>query len=166
MSYADYLQLDKLLTAQAPISSTHDEMLFIILHQASELWFKLMIHELRRAIEGIRADRAQVAFKTLSRVSRIQAQIIQSWDVLSTLTPADYLTFRDDLGHSSGFQSWQYRTVEFLLGMRGFTDSRAARPKCPTFQGNVASKPRPGPPRPNRKGPEEVILSVFFSRFP
>jgi len=116
MSYADYLQLDKLLTAQAPISSSHDEMLFIILHQASELWFKLMIHELRRAIEGIRADRAQVAFKTLSRVSRIQAQIIQSWDVLSTLTPADYLTFRDDLGHSSGFQSWQYRTVEFLLG--------------------------------------------------
>ena len=116
MSYADYLQLHRRLESQKPSSDSHDEMLFIILHQASELWFKLMIHELNGALDGIRSDRAPVAFKTLSRVSRIQAQIIQSWDVLSTMTPADYLTFRDDLGHSSGFQSWQYRTVEFLLG--------------------------------------------------
>jgi tryptophan 2,3-dioxygenase len=116
MSYADYLQLDKLLSAQKPLSKSHDEMLFILLHQTSELWFKLMIHELNAALEGIRNDRVKVALKTLSRVARIQAQIIQSWDVLSTLTPADYLTFRDDLGHASGFQSWQYRTVEFLLG--------------------------------------------------
>jgi len=118
MSYADYLQLGSLLTAQKPRSQSHDEMLFIILHQASELWIKLMVHEVRAALSAIERESLQEAFKMLSRVSRIQAQIIQSWDVLSTMTPSDYLSFRDDLGQSSGFQSWQYRALEFLLGNR------------------------------------------------
>ena len=116
MSYADYLQLDPLLSAQRRVSDAHDEMLFIILHQASELWIKLMIFEVTAAVSDLRQDRLQPAFKKLARVSRIQAQMIQSWDVLSTLTPADYLNFRDALGHSSGFQSHQYRELEFLFG--------------------------------------------------
>ena len=98
MSYADYLQLDPLLSAQRRVSDAHDEMLFIILHQASELWIKLMIFEVTAAVSDLRQDRLQPAFKKLARVSRIQAQMIQSWDVLSTLTPADYLNFRDALG--------------------------------------------------------------------
>jgi tryptophan 2,3-dioxygenase len=116
MSYGDYLHLDKILTAQEPRSAAHDEMLFIVIHQASELWMKLAIHELSAACAALSADQLQPAFKMLARVSRIQAQMIQSWDVLSTMTPADYATFRDALGHSSGFQSFQYRTMEFLLG--------------------------------------------------
>ncbi|MFY7959232.1 MAG: tryptophan 2,3-dioxygenase [Elsteraceae bacterium] len=116
MSYGDYLHLDKILTAQEPRSAAHDEMLFIVIHQASELWMKLAIHELTAACAALRDDQLQPAFKMLARVSRIQAQMIQSWDVLSTMTPADYATFRDALGHSSGFQSFQYRTMEFLLG--------------------------------------------------
>lgn len=116
MSYGDYLHLDKILTAQEPRSAAHDEMLFIVIHQASELWMKLAIHELSAACAALSADHLQPAFKMLARVSRIQAQMIQSWDVLSTMTPADYATFRDALGHSSGFQSFQYRTMEFLLG--------------------------------------------------
>lgn len=116
MSYGDYLGLEGLLTAQKPLGGHHDEMLFIIIHQATELWMKLMIHEAEAAVAKIRADDLQPAFKMLSRVSRIQSQLIQSWDVLSTMTPADYLTFRDSLGKSSGFQSYQYRTLEFLLG--------------------------------------------------
>jgi tryptophan 2,3-dioxygenase len=116
MSYSDYLQLDKILDAQEIRSDSHDEMLFVILHQASELWLKLMIHEITGAADALTAGRLQAAFKMLARVSRIQAQIIQSWDILSTMTPSDYLTFRDTLGQSSGFQSYQYRSVEFLLG--------------------------------------------------
>jgi len=116
MSYGDYLHLDSILSAQDPVSDSHDEMLFIIIHQATELWMKLMIHELEAAIACLRQDTLKPAFKMLARVSRIQAQLIQSWDVLSTLTPSDYLTFRDDLGQSSGFQSYQYRLIEFLLG--------------------------------------------------
>ena len=116
MSYADYLGLETLLKAQRPVSEAHDEMLFIILHQASELWIKLMIFEVRAAMNDLKEDQLKTAFKKLSRVSRIQAQMIQSWDVLSTLTPADYLTFRSQLGHSSGFQSHQYRELEFSLG--------------------------------------------------
>ena len=116
MSYADYLGLERLLTSQNPVSDAHDEMLFIILHQASELWIKLMVFEVRGATEDLLHDRLKSACKKLSRVSRIQAQMIQSWDVLSTMTPADYLTFRDKLGHSSGFQSHQYRELEFSLG--------------------------------------------------
>ena len=116
VSYGDYLRLDDILSTQCPLSDSHDEMLFIIIHQATELWLKLMIHELEAAIASLRQDNLQPAFKILARVCRIQAQMIQSWDVLATLTPSDYLTFRDSLGQSSGFQSYQYRLVEFLLG--------------------------------------------------
>src|SRR5689334_131776 len=116
MSYGDYLQLDRLLGSQVPVSDEHDEMLFIVIHQATELWLRLVIHELKATITGLERDDLQPAFKNLARVSRIQSQLIQSWDVLSTLTPADYLKFRGRLGQSSGFQSHQYRMVEFLLG--------------------------------------------------
>ena len=116
MTYGDYLQLDTLLSAQRPVSDSHDEHLFIVIHQTTELWMKLALHELRAAIAAIEADDLRPAFKMLARIGRIQSQLIQSWDVLSTLTPADYLTFRDALGHSSGFQSHQYRQIEFLFG--------------------------------------------------
>ncbi len=116
MSYGDYLGLERLLTCQEPRSAHHDEMLFIVIHQATELWLKLVLHELNAAVAQIRDDDLPPAFKMLARVSRIQAQLIQSWDVLSTLTPADYMTFRDVLGNASGFQSHQYRLVEFTLG--------------------------------------------------
>ena len=116
MSYGDYLQLDQVLGAQKPRSTDHNEMLFIVQHQASELWMKLMIHELAAAVARVRRDDLQPAFKMLSRVARIMAQLNQSWDVLSTLTPAEYSAFRSELGSSSGFQSYQYRMVEFLLG--------------------------------------------------
>lgn len=116
MSYGDYLRLDRLLACQRPLTARHDEVLFIVIHQATELWMKLVIHELKAAIASIQRDELQPAFKMTARVSRIQNQLIQSWDVLSTLTPADYMTFRDSLGRSSGFQSYQYRMIEFLLG--------------------------------------------------
>src|SRR6478672_13777142 len=116
MSYGDYLQLDTLLGAQHPRSDCHDEMLFIIIHQATELWMKLTLHELAAARRLIIADDLQPAFKHLARVSRIQSQLIQSWDVLSTMTPSDYSQFRGALGQSSGFQSAQYRLIEFALG--------------------------------------------------
>ena len=116
MTYGDYLCLDSILSAQKPVSAQHDEYLFIIIHQATELWMKLVLHELRAAIAAIARDDLRPAFKMLARVGRIQSQLIQSWDVLSTLTPADYLTFRDRLGQSSGFQSSQYRQIEFLFG--------------------------------------------------
>lgn len=116
MSYGDYLALDELLACQRPRSAHHDELLFIVIHQASELWMKLMVHELEAACAALAADALKPAFKMLARISRIQAQLNQSWDVLSTLTPADYSTFRDALGQSSGFQSYQYRLIEFRLG--------------------------------------------------
>jgi tryptophan 2,3-dioxygenase len=116
MSYGDYLHLDQVLAAQHPRSRDHNEMLFIVQHQATELWMKLVIHELRAARDHVRAGDLQPAFKMLARVARIMAQLNQSWDVLSTLTPAEYSAFRDDLGASSGFQSFQYRAIEFLLG--------------------------------------------------
>lgn len=116
MSYGDYLALDKILNAQTGVSDNHNELLFIIQHQTTELWMKLVIHELKAALEQVRRDDLQPAFKMLARVSRIMAQLIQAWDVLSTLTPSEYLAFRHKLGHSSGFQSYQYRTIEFLLG--------------------------------------------------
>lgn len=116
MSYADYLALDRLLDAQHPRSDSHDELLFITIHQASELWLKLALHELEAAIAKMRADDLSPAFKMTARVTRIFAQLIQSWDVLSTMTPADYLSFREALGKSSGFQSYQYRLLEFTLG--------------------------------------------------
>ena len=116
MSYGDYLRLDDLLGTQQPKSGQHDEMLFIIIHQASELWMKLVLHELGAAVAQIQRDDLRPAFKMLARVSAIQHQLIQSWDFLSTLTPADYMTFRDALGQSSGFQSQQYQGIEFMLG--------------------------------------------------
>jgi len=116
LSYGDYLGLDRLLAAQAPLSDSHDELLFIIIHQASELWIKLSIHELTGAKGRIAADDLGAAFKMIARVSRMQTQLIQSWDVLATMTPSDYHAFRPSLGQSSGFQSYQYRELEFLLG--------------------------------------------------
>ncbi|SDZ30200.1 tryptophan 2,3-dioxygenase [Thermoactinomyces sp. DSM 45892] len=118
MTYGDYLQLDQILDAQNPLSNHHDEMLFVIIHQTSELWMKQMIHELQAAIQHIVSNRIASALKMLSRVSRIQSQVIQSWDVLSTLTPAEYIEFRNSLGESSGFQSYQYRIIEFYLGKK------------------------------------------------
>ncbi len=116
ISYSGYLQLDKVLQAQRPLSSAHDEMLFIIQHQTSELWMKLAIHELNATCRLISADDLQPAFKTLSRVSRILEQLNSAWDVLRTMTPSEYTEFRGLLGQSSGFQSWQYRAIEFLVG--------------------------------------------------
>jgi tryptophan 2,3-dioxygenase len=116
MSYGDYLHLDKILSSQQRLSGHHDEMLFIIIHQTSELWMKLIIHELNEAIQSIRKNDLEPSFKILSRVSKIQQQLIQSWSVLSTLTPSEYLEFRDKLGQSSGFQSYQNRMIEFALG--------------------------------------------------
>jgi tryptophan 2,3-dioxygenase len=118
MTYADYLRLDQLLTAQRPLSDLHDEMLFIVIHQTKELWMKQMLHELRLAIDLVQADRFAEAYKAMSRISRIQAVMTLSWDVLSTLTPVDYLKFRDVLGTSSGFQSEQFREIEFRLGLK------------------------------------------------
>ncbi|MGQ9365676.1 tryptophan 2,3-dioxygenase [Azospirillum sp. ST 5-10] len=116
MSYGDYLALDTLLSAQQPRSSCHDELLFIVQHQTTELWMKLVIHELTAARAHVAGDDLGPAFKMLARVARVMAQLIQAWDVLSTLTPSEYTAFRDRLGRSSGFQSYQYRTIEFLLG--------------------------------------------------
>jgi tryptophan 2,3-dioxygenase len=116
MSYASYLQLDKILSSQQRLSDHHDEMLFIIIHQASELWMKLILHEVNAAIQCILRNDLEPSFKMLSRVSRIQQQLIQSWSVLSTLTPAEYMEFRDKLGHASGFQSYQNRLIEFAFG--------------------------------------------------
>jgi tryptophan 2,3-dioxygenase len=118
MTYGEYLHLDQLLSAQDGVSGHHDESLFIIIHQVSELWMKLILHELQSAIIHIDNDDMQPAFKQLARVSRIQSQIIQGWDVLSTLTPAEYMEFRGDLGNASGFQSYQYRMIEFALGYK------------------------------------------------
>ncbi len=118
MTYASYLKLDVLLSAQRPVSDPpyHDEMLFIVQHHVAELWLKLLIHELRAAIAAIDADRADPALKILTRVKRIQDQLFNEWAVLETMTPHEYLKFRDALGPSSGFQSLQYRIVEFTLG--------------------------------------------------
>ena len=118
MSYTDYLGLDAVLSAQHPRSDKHDEMLFIIIHQVQELWMKLMNNELLLATRCLRADDLRPAFKATARVSRIQRQLVEAWEVLSTMTPADYLSFRDVLGASSGFQSWQYRLLEIRLGAR------------------------------------------------
>ncbi|WP_050461861.1 tryptophan 2,3-dioxygenase [Herbaspirillum autotrophicum] len=116
MSYGDYLQLDKVLSAQQPLSSTHDEMLFIVQHQTSELWMKLALHELGAAMRCIASDKLDNAFKMLARVSRILEQLVHAWDVLATMTPSEYTAMRTYLGASSGFQSYQYRSIEFCLG--------------------------------------------------
>lgn len=116
LSYSGYLSLDRLLDCQKLRTNAHDEMMFMIIHQASELWMKLCLHEIRAAMSEVERDNLDATFKMLSRVSRIQNQLRQSWSVLSTMTPADYLEFREELGQSSGFQSFQYREIEYLLG--------------------------------------------------
>ncbi|HWP20492.1 MAG TPA: tryptophan 2,3-dioxygenase [Burkholderiaceae bacterium] len=116
MSYGDYLHLDQVLSAQHPLSPDHNEMLFIVQHQTSELWMKLMIHELRAAIACVARDELAPAFKMLARVSKIMEQLVHAWDVLATMTPPEYSAIRPYLSNSSGFQSWQYRCIEFALG--------------------------------------------------
>ena len=130
MSYGDYLQLDAILSAQKPLSPAHDEMLFIVQHQTSELWMKLMLHELRAAIGHIAGDALQPAFKMLARVSKIMEQLVHAWDVLATMTPPEYSAMRPYLGSSSGFQSYQYRSIEFALGNknRAMLQPHAHRP--------------------------------------
>ena len=118
MSYGDYLQIDRILGAQHCLTDAHDELLFIIQHQTSELWMRLALHELDAARRCLDQDRAPEAFKMLARVARIFEQLNSAWDVLRTMTPSDYSRFRDDLGQSSGFQSWQYRLIEFAVGNR------------------------------------------------
>ena len=116
MSYGDYLHLDAVLNAQHPLSPAHDEMLFIVQHQTSELWMKLMLHELNAAIASVASDDLGSAFKMLARVSKIMEQLVHAWDVLATMTPPEYSALRPYLSSSSGFQSWQYRCIEFALG--------------------------------------------------
>ena len=116
MSYGDYLQLDAILSAQHPRSPDHNEMLFIVQHQTSELWMKLMLHELRAAVAHVAADDLSTAFKMLARVSKIMEQLVHAWDVLATMTPPEYSAIRPYLASSSGFQSYQYRCIEFSLG--------------------------------------------------
>ena len=115
-TYGDYLHLDEVLSAQRPVTTVHDEMLFIIQHQTSELWIKLLLHELDLAVELVRADRLIETFKIFARVAHIQRMLFEQWAVLETMTPSEYLQFRDALGKASGFQSYQYRALEFVLG--------------------------------------------------
>ncbi|HUH01644.1 MAG TPA: tryptophan 2,3-dioxygenase family protein [Kofleriaceae bacterium] len=115
-SYGDYLHLAELFSAQQPVTDVHDEMLFIIQHQTSELWIKLLLHELDLAVELVRADRLEESFKIFARVAHIQRMLFEQWAVLETMTPSEYLAFRDALGKASGFQSYQYRALEFVLG--------------------------------------------------
>ncbi len=131
MSYADYLGLEKILSAQKPRSEAHDEMLFIVQHQVSELWLRLAIHELNTARVLIAQDAIRPVFKMLSRVARIFEQLNNAWDVLRTMTPSEYTQFRDDLGQSSGFQSHQYRLIEFIVGNRNtaMLESHAHQPE-------------------------------------
>ena len=116
MTYGDYLHLDEVLSAQHPLSPDHNEMLFIVQHQTSELWMKLMLHELRAAVSHLAQDELPPAFKMLARVSKIMEQLVHAWDVLATMTPPEYSAIRPYLAQSSGFQSWQYRCIEFSLG--------------------------------------------------
>ena len=116
MTYGDYLQLDPVLNAQHPLSPDHNELLFIIQHQTSELWMKLMLHELSGAVGCLAKDELGSAFKMLARVSKIMEQLVHAWDVLATMTPPEYSAIRPYLANSSGFQSWQYRCIEFMMG--------------------------------------------------
>lgn len=125
MSYGDYLHIDQILTAQHLLTGAHDEMLFIVQHQVSELWMRLALHEIGAARTAIAEDRAPEAFKMLARVARIFEQLNNAWDVLRTMTPSEYTHFRDGLGQSSGFQSWQYRLIEFSVGNRNASMLRA-----------------------------------------
>ncbi len=143
MSYGDYLRLDSLLSCQQPLSREHDETLFIIIHQTSELWIKLCLHEISAAIRQIRADELGPAFKMMARVARVQANLIQSWEILSTMTPFDYSSFRSALGKSSGFQSFQYRMLEFRLGNKNAQAARVfeAHPVIAEQVGAALSEP-------------------------
>jgi tryptophan 2,3-dioxygenase len=135
LTYSKYLGLDQLLSAQRPISPEHDEMLFIVIHQASELWIKLCLHEITAAIDCVRRDDLGPSFKMLARVSRIQSLLVQSWDVLSTLTPSDYSRFRNHLGRASGFQSHQYRLLEFSLGNKNAEMIEVHRHDAAAYEG-------------------------------
>src|SRR5690349_3709940 len=115
-TYGDYLHLEELLAAQRPLTGVHDEMLFIIQHHTSELWIKLLLHELDLAVQLVRSDRLVETFKIFARVGHVQRMLFEQWAVLETMTPSEYLQFRDALGKSSGFQSYQYRALEFVLG--------------------------------------------------
>jgi tryptophan 2,3-dioxygenase len=134
ISYSDYLGLEQILNAQHPLSTAHDEVLFIIQHQTSELWMKLAIHELTVTCGLIAADDLQPAFKTLSRVSRILEQLNSAWDVLRTMTPSEYTQFRASLGSSSGFQSYQYRELEFLAGNKNAAMMRSHERDKPVLE--------------------------------
>jgi tryptophan 2,3-dioxygenase len=140
MDYGDYLHLDEVLAAQHPLSPHHDEMLFVVQHQTTELWLKLMLHELDAAILAVAEDRLPAAFKMTARVSRIMEQLVHAWDVLATMTPPEYSAIRPFLGASSGFQSWQYRCLEFRLGNK------------------KASMLRPHDGRPERLAPVEAAF--------
>jgi tryptophan 2,3-dioxygenase len=133
-SYGGYLGLQQLLSAQRPRSSHHDEMLFIIQHQTSELWMKLMIHELGAAIEHVKADRLAPCFKILARVKQVQRQLFEQWGVLETLTPSEYAEFRHVLGPASGLQSHQFRAIEFLLGNKNARLAELQRHDPPTLE--------------------------------
>jgi tryptophan 2,3-dioxygenase len=143
MSYGDYLDLDRLLNAQSPRSRAHDELLFIIQHQTSELWMKLAIHEIKAATKAIHDDDLQPAFKMLTRVARIFEQLNNAWDVLRTMTPSEYTEFRSILGESSGFQSFQYRAIEFLAGNRNLAMLRphAHRPELVAALEEILDRP-------------------------
>jgi tryptophan 2,3-dioxygenase len=134
LSYSQYLGLDKLLDAQRPLSYEHDEMLFIVIHQVSELWMKLCLHELNTVVDCVRRDDLGPTFKMLARVSTIQQQLLQAWDVLATITPYDYSAFRNTLGRSSGFQSAQYRLLEFLIGNKNADLIEVFRADPPTYE--------------------------------
>ena len=124
-SYGDYLHLDELLAAQRPVTDVHDEMLFIIQHHTSELWIKLLLHELDLAVRLVREDRLGDTFKIFARVAHVQRLLFEQWAVLETMTPSEYLQFRDSLGRASGFQSYQYRALEFVLGNK---DAQTLKP--------------------------------------
>lgn len=143
MSYSDYLNLDQILSSQHRLSNHHDEMLFIIIHQTSELWMKLILHELSSAIQCIHRNDLEPSFKMLSRVSRIQQQLIQSWSVLTTLTPADYMQFRHKLGQSSGFQSYQNRLIEFALGQKNPHSLAVYKHQCDLYESLMRSLHQP-----------------------
>jgi tryptophan 2,3-dioxygenase len=143
MAYADYLRLDDVLGAQRPLSDAHDELLFIVQHQTSELWMRLAVHELHSARALIASDRLQPAFKMMTRVARIFEQLNGAWDVLRTMTPSEYTEFRDQLGQSSGFQSYQYREIEFILGNRNVAMMRPHEHRSDTHAGLVAELARP-----------------------
>ena len=132
ITYADYLALNQLLTAQKPLSDLHDEMLFIVIHQTKELWIKQMLHELDLAIGLVGEDRFAPAYKAMARISRIQSVMTLSWDVLATLTPVDYMAFRHVLGTSSGFQSFQFRELEYKFGIKDarFLEYHANNPEA------------------------------------